>query len=152
VSTYANLPSAQGSKNAAITFLDLTKIRQTGTVISANGRVMTTKYVFVDTDPTAHTEISVRREVQADGTSRNSIRLATKVTSTVVDTDDTEEIYEGVLSWNHPRISFEDADDQGVFLSLLFSLLFAEYDGTSGVPDTTPLSTINFGITEDLWG
>lgn len=149
---YANLPAQAATKAVAITGLTVANLKHVSTTSTNGGKTQISVYVYVGSDPASNTTVTVRRELTKDGM-RNSIRLQTTVSyPSVLDADVTVyEPYEAVIAWNHPGANFSDLAKQSAFLQCAFALLFSAYDGTTGVPTATPLSNINYGLTQSIW-
>lgn len=151
--SYANIPTQQSSKNAAVTLLSLTGISPAAERVEKNGLVKIADYVLKGTDASKPTTMTIRQEMTKDGGRRNSLRISTTVTRTDTVTNATmDSVNEVVIAWNHPGPYLEGTSNQGMsrLIQVAFGMLMTAFDGTTGAPTFVTLDDINYGIVNNL--
>lgn len=148
--TFSNISAQPTTKNAAMAEIDESKLVISSHTSSGNSTV--TVYSFADGDPADNTSVVVRREyVPNQDQTRLSVRLVTNVEDDTLDVPLVGQ-YEAVLAWNFPGHFSIDVGQMAAMTESLFGLAHGAYDGTTGVPDLSPVTLLNFGVSHDLWG
>lgn len=150
-STYANMPTQQASKNAAISGLTTASLQFQGTVVSADGRIRETRYEFAGTSSLLKTIVTVRHELTKSGTARCKVQITNDVSFTdPVTAEVSLRTYEVGLFWNADQDRVEDGDKHSVLIQTVCALLLGAFDGSTGVPSAAPVKSLNIGKTA-LW-
>lgn len=145
-----NLPTAVTTKNAAMSVLDENNFALINTSVSANGLVSTSRFALITGDAADRTELTVRHEYNAQqNVTRVSVRFTTNGYDSTLE-DPLVGAYEALVAWNYPGKYPAPTADMTRLIQVAVGAVFPAFDGTTGVPDTSVVERLGFGITNDL--
>jgi hypothetical protein len=145
-----NLPTAVTTKNAAMSVLDENDFALINTTVSANGLISTSRFALITGDVADQTELVVRHEYNAGA---NVTRVSVRFTTNGYDAALEEPLvgaYEALIAWNYPGKYPAPIADMTRLIQVVVGAVFPAFDGTTGVPDTSVVERLGFGITNNL--
>lgn len=155
--TAANIGAQQGSKNAAITTMNAAAFSSPATDTKRVGGVVTQTSTFrFMANAWGETELEVKHVEQPAKAGSLNIRHSLKLRTNVKYDDDTTGVpdvvvpYECVIAWNHPSSVPLDVATMSRMLQALASLVLADFDGSTGIPDAAVVNYATLGITQNI--